>query len=98
MNMQSLMAQAQKLQRDITKKKEEIEKTEFEGKSEWVEVVFTGDRKLKSFKVLKDNIVDQDDIEMLQDMSKIAIDNALNKIDKEYTEKMGMYSSMNGLK
>ena len=34
---------------------------------------------------------------MLQDMSKIAIDNALNKIDKEYTEKMGMYSSMNGL-
>ncbi len=97
MNMQSLMAQAQKLQRDITKKKEEIEKTEFEGKSEWVEVVFTGDRKLKSFKVLKDNIVDQDDIEMLQDMSKIAIDNALNKIDKEYTEKMGMYSSMNGL-
>ena len=97
MNMQSLMAQAQKLQRDITKKKEEIEKTEFEGKSEWVEVVFTGDRKLQSFKVLKDNIVDQDDIEMLQDMSKIAIDNALNKIDKEYTEKMGMYSSMNGL-
>mgnify|MGYP004551974743 CR=1 FL=1 len=97
MKMQSLMAQAQKLQRDITKKKEEIEKTEFEGKSEWVEVVFTGDRKLKSFKVLKDNIVDQDDIEMLQDMSKIAIDNALNKIDKEYTEKMGMYSSMNGL-
>lgn len=97
MNMQSLMAQAQKLQRDITKKKEEIEKTEFEGKSEWVEVVFTGDRKLKSFKVLKDNFVDQDDIEMLQDMSKIAIDNALNKIDKEYTEKMGMYSSMNGL-
>lgn len=97
MNMQSLMAQAQKIQRDITKKKEEIEKKEFEGKSEWVEVVFTGDRKLKSFKVLKSNIVDQDDVEMLQDMAKIAIDNALDKIDKEYAEKMGMYSSMNGL-
>ena len=31
MNMQNLMAQAQKMQRDITKKKEEIDKMEFFG-------------------------------------------------------------------
>ena len=38
MNMQALMAQAQKMQRDITKKKEEIDKMEFNGKSELVDV------------------------------------------------------------
>ena len=41
-----MMAQAQRMQRDITKKKEEIDKTEFSGKSEWIDVVFTGDKKL----------------------------------------------------
>ena len=34
MNMQKLMAEAQKMQRDITKKQEELENTVFEGKSE----------------------------------------------------------------
>ena len=34
MNMQNLMAQAQKMQRDITKKKEEIDNSTFEGDSE----------------------------------------------------------------
>ena len=40
MNMQNLMAQAQKIQREITQKKEELEKMEFTGKSEWVEITF----------------------------------------------------------
>ena len=38
MNMQNLMAQAQKMQRDITKKKEELDNSTFEGVSEWVKV------------------------------------------------------------
>ena len=33
MNMQKLMAEAQKLQRDISKKQEELESTIFEGNS-----------------------------------------------------------------
>ena len=48
MNMQALMQQAQKMQRDITKKKDELNKKEFTGSSELVEVVFTGDKKIKS--------------------------------------------------
>ena len=35
MNMQNLMAQAQRMQKDITKKQEEIYKKTFVGKSEW---------------------------------------------------------------
>ena len=58
MNMQQIMQQAQRMQRDITKKKEEIDKMEFLGKSEWVEIVFNGKREIKSFKILKDEIAD----------------------------------------
>ena len=42
MNIQNLMAQAQKMQKDITKKKEEIDNSTFEGTSEWVTVEIKG--------------------------------------------------------
>ena len=96
MNMQQIMQQAQRMQRDITKKKEEIDKMEFLGKSEWVEIVFNGKREIKSFKILKDEI-DVDDKEMLEDMIMIAMKDAFNKIDKESESKLGSYASMSGL-
>ena len=96
MNMQQIMQQAQRMQRDITKKKEEIDGMEFLGKSEWVEIVFNGKREIKSFKILKDEI-DGDDKEMLEDMIMIAIKDAFSKIDKETESKLGNYASMSGL-
>lgn len=96
MNMQQIMQQAQRMQRDITKKKEEIDKMEFLGKSEWVEIVFNGKREIKSFKILKDEI-DVDGKEMLEDMIMIAIKDAFSKIDKESESKLGSYASMSGL-
>lgn len=96
MNMQQIMQQAQRMQRDITKKKEEIDKMEFLGKSEWVEIVFNGKREIKSFKILKEEI-DGDDKEMLEDMIMIAIKDAFSKIDKESESKLGSYASMSGL-
>lgn len=96
MNMQQIMQQAQRMQRDITKKKEEIDKMEFLGKSEWVEIVFNGKREIKSFKILKDEI-DVDDKEMLEDMIMIAIKDAFSKIDKESESKLGSYAPMSGL-
>lgn len=90
------MQQAQRMQRDITKKKEEIDKMEFLGKSEWVEIVFNGKREIKSFKILKDEI-DGDDKEMLEDMIMLAIKDAFSKIDKESESKLGSYASMSGL-
>ena len=96
MNMQQIMQQAQRMQRDITKKKEEIDGMEFLGKSERVEIVFNGKREIKSFKILKD-IIDEDDKEMLEDMIMLAIKDAFSKIDKETESKLGSYASMNGL-
>ena len=96
MNMQQIMQQAQRMQRDITKKKEEIDGMEFLGKSEWVEIVFNGKREIKSFKILKD-VIDEDDKEMLEDMIMLAIKDAFSKIDKETESKLRSYASMNGL-
>ena len=97
MNMQQIMQQAQRMQRDITKKKEEIDAMEFSGKSEWVEIVFNGKKEIKSFKILKDDSIDGDDKEMLEDMIMIAIKDAFGKIDKETENKLGSYASMSGL-
>ncbi len=97
MNMQQLMQQAQRMQRDITKKKEEIDKTTFEGKSEWVSITFNGKREILSFKITKEGVIDEDDKEMLEDMILIAIKDAFSKIDKETEDKLGQYASMSGL-
>ncbi len=96
MNMQNLMAQAQKMQKDIMKKKEELNNQEFIGKSQWVEVTFNGDKKLLKVNITADAQID--DKEMLEDMIKIAIDDAMKKIDDKTEEVMGVYgNSLNGL-
>ena len=89
MNMQNLMAQAQKMQRDITKKKEEIDQTIFEGKSEWVTVKMNGKKELQSVKITYDGTIENDDKELLEDMIKIAVNKAVADIDKEIESKMG---------
>ena len=95
--MQQIMQQAQRMQRDITKKKEEIDGMEFLGKSEWVEIVFNGKKEIKSFKLLNEGTIEADDKEMLEDMIMIAIKDAFSKIDKESESKLGSYASMSGL-
>lgn len=97
MNMQQLMQQAQRMQRDITKKKDEIDAMSFIGKSEWVELEFNGKREIKKFKILKEGEISEDDKEMLEDMIMLAIKDAFNKIDKETENKLGQYSSLGGL-
>ena len=90
--MQALMQQAQKMQRDLTKKKDELNKKSFNGTSELVDVVFTGDKKLVSVKI-KGNI-DNDDKEIIEDMFVLAVNDAMAKIDKEAESALGQ---LNGL-
>lgn len=91
MNIQAMMKQAQALQKNMMKEKEEIDKTVFEGTSSFVTVEVTGDKKIKSVKINNDDL-SIDDIEMLEDMITIAINNAMNQIDKVTEEKMGKYT------
>ncbi len=97
MNMQALMQQAQRMQKDMMKKKGEIDNKEFVGKSEWVEVVFTGAKVLKSVKITKNDSIEADDMEVLEDMIKIAVNSALKEIDSEMEKAMGPYgNALNG--
>lgn len=94
MNMQNIMAQAQKMQRDITAKKEELEKMEFVGKSEWVEMTFNGARVIKNVKIIKDGDIDDDDKEVLEDMIQIATKDAFIQINNAMNEKLGQYAGV----
>ena len=98
MNMQALMQQAQRMQKDMTKKKEELNKKIFVGTSELVEVTFTGDKKLVSVNIKQDGSLDEEDKEILQDMMVIAVNDAMKQIDKETEKMLGAYGSqLNGL-
>lgn len=92
MNIQAMMKQAQKLQKDMMKTKEEVEKKEFEGKSSFVTVRANGAKEILSVKINQDEISSEDK-EMLEDMILLAVNDVLKKIDKEMEEKMGSYTS-----
>ncbi len=86
MNMQSIMAQAQRMQRDLQKKKDEINSKEFIGKQDFVEVVLNGKKEMLRCNIHKDSL-DSSDVEMLQDLIVLAVKDATSQIDKEFKEK-----------
>ena len=97
MNMQALMQQAQKMQKDLQKKQDELADMEFEGLSEWVSIILSGNKEMKRINIKKSSL-DEEDIEMLEDMIQIAFKDALSKVEKAYDEKLGMYGKqLNGL-
>ncbi|MDD2207753.1 MAG: YbaB/EbfC family nucleoid-associated protein [Bacilli bacterium] len=98
MNMQNLMAQAQKMKKDIEKKQEEINNQEFTTQNELVSITMLGSREIKKIKINEEKITDFDDLEALEDMIAIALKDILKQIDDETNSKMGMYGSgLNGL-
>ena len=96
MNINNLMQQAQKMQKDITKKQEEINKMEFTGSSELVDIIVLGDKTIKSVNIKNKTTMDEEDLECLEDMIKIALNDAFNKVNSEVEKKMGVYSKMAG--
>ena len=95
MNMQNLMAQAQRMQREITKKQEEIYGMTFVGESEWVRITMTGKKEISKVEIIYDGDLNEDK-DMLSDMITIAMNNAMSKIEKEIDSKLGMYSKQLG--
>ena len=91
MNMQAMLKQAQKLQKDMMKAQEEIYEMTFEGKSSFVTVKVNGKKELLDVKIDCDSL-DKDEVEMLQDMIVVAINDAFKQIDKVTEEKMGPYT------
>ena len=90
MNMQNLMAHAQRVQRDLEKANEEIENSTFEGVSGAVKVTITGKPVVTKVEILDDSILS--DKEMLSDMTMVAMNDALAKLVTMKEEKLGKYT------
>lgn len=88
-NMNAMIRQAQKMQEDMKKKQEELEQMEFATTSGggMVEVVITGKKEIKSI-VLKPEIVDPEDIEMLQDLVVAAVNEAIRSVEEKSATEM----------
>lgn len=90
MNMQAMLKQAQKMQKDMLKTQDEINEKVFTGESSFVSVQLKAGNVI-SIKIDSDSI-DKDDIEMLEDILVVAINDAKGKYDKEMESKMGKYT------
>lgn len=93
--MQAIMKQAQAMQKEMIKTKEEIDNTEFIGTSSFVKVYVMGNKKVNKIEISESDI---DDNELLCDVITVAINNAMDQIDAEIERKMGKYgNSLPGL-
>ncbi|ONN43689.1 YbaB/EbfC family nucleoid-associated protein [Enterococcus mundtii] len=92
-NMQGMMKQVQKMQKEMGEAQEKLNETEFTGSStnDLVKVVFTGNRRMKDIQI-NDEVVDPEDKEMLQDLIVMAVNDVLEKIDTESEKTMGKYT------
>lgn len=93
MNMQAILKQAQSIQKDMMKEQEKINSSIFESSSSLVSVKVNGKKEILEINIDKSSSLDVEDIEALEDMLKIAINDAMKKVDKMTEEKMGRFSN-----
>ena len=89
-NMNNLMKQAQRMQRQLEESQKELETKEFMAKAGGgaVEVTVTGKKEITKIK-LSEEAVDPEDIETLEDMIMAAANEALKQADAANGELMG---------
>ena len=95
MNMQAMMKQAQKLQNEMLKKQEELEKMSFTASAGGGAVTATVANKQITALEIKPEAVDPEDVEMLQDLVVSAVNEALRQAGDAMEQ--GMNSVTNGL-
>ena len=83
-NMNNLMKQSQKMQRQMEENQKALEEKEFTATAGGgaVEVSISGKREVTKVKLAED-VVDPDDIEMLEDLIVAATNEALRKVEGE---------------
>ena len=88
-NINQLMRQAQKMQEEMEKSRKELEEQEFTSSvgGGMVEVKMLGNRTLQGIKI-KQEVVDPDDVEMLEDLVVSAVNDVLGQIARKEKEIM----------
>ncbi len=89
-NMNNLMKQAQKMQKDMEKAQQELESKTVEVSvgGGAISIVATGKKEIKEI-IIKPEVVDPEDVEMLQDLILSAVNEALRKADEMANSEMG---------
>lgn len=89
-NMNNLMKQAQRMQRQMEEGQKELESKEFTAASGGgaVEAVVNGKKEVLGIK-LSQEVVDPEDVEMLQDLIVAAVNEALRQAEDASAELMG---------
>lgn len=91
MNIQNLMREAQKMQKNLQKTQEELANTTYEGSSSLVNITLNGNKDIISVKINSDESLEKEDIEMLEDMIVVAFKDAAKKVDADKEKKLGKY-------
>ncbi|MGI5901459.1 MAG: YbaB/EbfC family nucleoid-associated protein [Desulfitobacteriia bacterium] len=88
-NMNQMLKQAQKMQENMLKIKEEVEQREVEASAGggMVEVKVSGKMELLDLKI-KPEVIDPDDSEMLEDLVRAAVNEGLRKAQAMVQEEM----------
>ena len=89
-NMNNLMKQAQKLQKEMEEMQKNLENSEYEASvgGGAVVVKVSGKKEVTSIKI-KEEVVDSDDVEMLEDLVLSAVNEALKKAEEASSNQMG---------
>ncbi len=101
-NMNNLMKQAQKMQKQMEEATKELEEKEITATAGGgaVEVTITGKKEITKVK-LAEEVVDPDDIEMLEDLIMAATNEAIRQIEEASQQSMsritGGLGGINGL-
>lgn len=97
-NMNNMIKQAQKMQKDMMKVQEELEQRQIEASAGGgaVTVIVTGKKELVSINI-KPEVVDPEDVEMLQDLILAAVNEAIRKAEEMVSSEMGKLTGGLGL-
>ncbi|GIN42413.1 YbaB/EbfC family nucleoid-associated protein [Bacillus sp. Gen3] len=92
-NMQNMMKQMQKMQKKMAEAQEELGEKRIEGTAGggMVTVVVSGHKEIVEVNI-KEEVVDPEDIEMLQDLVLAATNDALKKAEELTNQTMGQFT------
>ncbi len=93
-----LLRQAQKMQRELAAKQEELAKRRFDGSAGGgaVQVTVSGTRQLLELKITPE-AVDPSEVELLEDMVMAAVNDALKQAEETFNKELGELSGGMGL-
>lgn len=92
-NMNNMMKQMQKMQKEMAKAQEELKDLTVTGTAGggMVSIVADGHKNIVDV-IIKEEVVDPDDVDMIQDLVLAATNDALKKVDELVSEKMGRFT------